>query len=153
MSKAMVTGSFDPITMGHVDVVERALARYDEVCVAMLVNPDKTYRFSWDTRLNMLKTVFEPMGVAVYASEGLAVDLAKSVGADVMVRGVREGDEDYERELAKLNEEIGGVPTEFVSASKQYEHLSSSVVREMLDRGEDLTGLVPSSIIQSLKEV
>ena len=153
MAKAMLTGSFDPVTLGHVDVVKKALERFDEVCVAMLINPDKVYTFSWEKRLRMLKATFEPMGVAVYAGTGLAVDLAKEVGADVMVRGIRRGDEQYEQELAALNMKIGGVPTEFVYADGRFAGVSSTVVKNRLKAGEDVTDLVPASIIKEILEV
>lgn len=150
MTKAMVTGSFDPVTLGHVDVIRRALERYDEVCVGMLVNPEKEYAYPAGERLAMLKEVLDPLGVEVYYSEGLAVDLAKKVGASVMVRGVRPGDEAYEAELARLNMEIGAVPTEFIEAGKEYREVSSTLVKERLAQGKDVRGLVPEQIIKRL---
>ena len=149
-TRAMVTGSFDPVTLGHVDLVQRALKKYDEVCVGMLINPDKTYRYSVEQRLIMLHDTFDEMGVDVHYSEGLAVDLAKKVGADVMVRGIRKGDEAYESELARLNEEIGGVKTDFFLADERWNDVSSSVVRSKLDAHEDVSELVPNCIIKRL---
>ena len=153
MTKAMLTGSFDPVTTGHVELLKRALMQYDEVCVAMLVNPDKKYLFTAGQRLEMLHAVFDKMNVAVHFSEGLAVDLAKEVGADVMVRGIRPGDEEYERELARLNLEIGGVATEMIEATEDFARVSSSTVRDRLARGESLVGLVPDEAIEIINKI
>lgn len=150
MSKAMVTGSFDPVTIGHLDLVRRALEKYDEVCIGVLINPEKSYAYTLTQRLEFLRLALTGLGVSVYHSDGLAVDLAKSVGADVMVRGIRPGDEAYEAELARLNQVIGGVSTEFIACDKRYANVSSTMVKERLARGEDVSDIVPAQIVNRL---
>lgn len=151
MKKAMVTGSFDPVTLGHLDIVKQACAKYGEVVVGMFVNPDKTYLFSEKERLDMLRGAVGELGVGVYSSSGLAVDLAKELGVDVFVRGIREGDLAYEEELARLNMEIGGVPTVFFAPSEGVKDIRATDVREKIKNKEDITGLVPEIVIKTVK--
>ena len=154
MKKAMVTGSFDPVTLGHIDIIKQAVSLYDEVVVGMFVNPDKTYLFSEEARLEMLRGALAGLDVSVHSSDGLAVELAKELNVDVFIRGVREGDESYERELARMNIELGNIPTVFLTPSKEVSNIRATTVRERIKNKEDITGLVPESVIKTIgKEV
>lgn len=145
---ALVTGSFDPVTKGHEEIIKAALADFDEVVVACLVNPEKNYMFTPEERLRLVKAALadEPRAKAIF-SEGTAVDVAKSVGASVIVRGVRgEGDLDYENAMAEYNREKG-VDTVFVTPDR-YADLSSTAVREQLKNG-DFHSLPAYAIIEA----
>ena len=148
-SVALMTGSFDPFTKGHETVLDEALSRFDEVCVACLVNPDKRYTFSPEQRLAIVKAVCENKknAYAVY-SEKYAVEVAKEVGATVLVRGVRdENDERYEQEMAKFNKEHG-YHTVFIHPER-YCEISSTLVREQIAKGDYRN--MPACTVQLLR--
>jgi len=132
----MITGTFDPPTLGHEAVIKRALAVFDKVAVAVLVNPDKTCLFSVAARVEMLKNVFGDR-IEVIAHAGWAVDAAKEVKADVLVRGIRgESDLAYEEEMARYNR-AHGKDTLFFFAEKEFEGISSTLARAALTSGGD----------------
>ena len=135
MSKCLITGTFDPPTLGHEAIIERALAVFDCVIVAVLVNPDKETMFSLQDRIEMLRLRFGKK-VEVLSDPGWAVDVAKKVGADVLVRGIR-GDMDlvYEEEMAAYNR-AHGVETLFFFAEEEVRDISSTKVRFALCNGE-----------------
>lgn len=147
--KAYVTGSFDPVTLGHVDVIRRAAKAFEHVTVLLLVNPDKTCRFDMETRLHFLELATAGLGVSVDSYGGLGVDYVRAHGGGCFVRGLRQDTEEleYERKLAAWNEE-NGVKTVFYPATAGLESLSSTVVRERLLRG-DLSGL-PEAVAAEL---
>ena len=143
MRKCLVTGSFDPITLGHQDIIEKAILAFDEVSVAVLVNPDRYPLFTADQRVAMIQAVFGDR-VNVFAFDGLAVDAAKAVGAAYLVRGLRdEEDLAYELEMADFNR-VHGLETVFflsdvrlrgVSATKAREGLMSGAKHSFIDDG------------------
>lgn len=149
-SVALMAGSFDPFTKGHESVLDEALAKYDEVWVACLVNPDKTYTFSPRQRLAIVNAVCEfKKGAHALYSDKYAVEVAKEVGATVLVRGVRDAkDIPYEEDMAKYNKEHGGYDTEFISP-QGYEDISSTLVREQIAHGDYRN--MPSSTVALLQ--
>ena len=145
MSLAIVPGSFDPMTLGHLDIVECAAARYDEVVVAVMINAEKSYFFDMDTRVKIAqRTVSSLKNVSVMADSGMLIDLFDRLGADVVCKGVRnDADRVYEERMAEWN--LAHNPrfrTEMLPANAQYTTLSSTQVREWLKEGRSLAGLL-----------
>ncbi len=153
MTHALIPGSFDPMTLGHLDIIKRAKAHYDKVSVAVLINESKKYLFSLEERTQIARLTLKDMPeVEVVCDTGLLVDLFDRVGADVIVKGVRnEKDRAYEEEMAAAN--LARNPkakTVFMQAADDYEELSSTRVREMLKNGEPLEEVVASAAIPYL---
>ena len=131
MSKCLVTGSFDPITLGHEDIIEKAIRAFDEVAVAILVNPERDALFTLEQRESMIRAVFGDR-VDVFSYTGLAVEAAQSMGADFLVRGIRdEADLVYETEMADYNR-AHGVETVFFLSDAQLRKVSATKAREAL---------------------
>lgn len=152
MITALVPGSFDPPTNGHLDVVERCEAIFDRVVVAVIANPSKTPLFSADERMDLLKECV-PDGVEVGAFTGLLVDYAEQVGADVIVKGLRAmTDFEYEFQMSQMNRQLSGMTTLFVATKPEFGYLSSSLVKEVARLGGSVAGLVPDSVATALKE-
>lgn len=145
MNKVVFAGSFDPITRGHYDMVERASALFDEVIVALGANSSKQTYFSKEDRLLQLKKVFSSFPkVTVSEYSGLTVDFAKSMGANFLLRGLRNGtDFNYEQSIAQMNFQISGIDTYFLLTQPHLSHISSSVVRDLLKHGRDCSDLLP----------
>ena len=145
MSLAIVPGSFDPMTLGHLDIVERAAKRYDEVVVAVMINAEKSYLFDMDARVEIARrTVSALPNVRVIADSGMLIDLFDRLGADAVCKGVRnDADRAYEEKMAAWNAAHNPrFRTEMLPASEQYGALSSTVVRELLQEGKSLVGLI-----------
>ena len=156
MSLALVPGSFDPMTVGHLDIVKRALALYDEVAVAVMVNPAKKYDYTMAQRVKMAElTVSDLDRVRVVSSEGLLVDLFDELGADVIVKGIRnEQDRAYEMEMAEWN--VAHNPravTVFLQAADDYEEISSTCVRELLREEKSPRALVVPAVAEYLQNI
>lgn len=155
MIKVMYPGSFDPITIGHIDLIERCSKMFDEVIVALMVNDEKHYLFSEQERKMMIKnSVAHLENVKVVVGEGLTVDFAKEMNCDVLVRGIR-AVMDYEAELqqATANRTLNpNIETLFLVASPKYSFISSSVARTIASYGGDLTQFVPKNVASMLKE-
>jgi len=153
MSIAILPGSYDPITLGHLDIVRRAAAQYDEIVVAVMNNAAKHYTFDMEERAEMarLATVNIP-GVRVVADDGMLVDLFDRLGATVIVKGVRnEKDRAYEEEMAAYNLlKNPRAKTVFLDADARLSDISSTRVRELLARGVAPKGLLPEAIIEHL---
>jgi pantetheine-phosphate adenylyltransferase len=147
MKRAIYPGSFDPVTYGHIDIIERAADIFDELNVAVLNNKAKTTPlFSADERVNILKEVLADLdNVKVVSFEGLLVDLAKEIDAGVIVRGLRAvTDFEYELQLAQTNNVLNNeVDTIFLTTSLEYAYLSSSTVKEVASFGGDISKFVP----------
>ena len=155
MSRALLPGSYDPITLGHLNIVKRAAALYDEVIVAVMNNDAKTYMFTMEERTALAElATAELANVRVVSSTGLLIDLFDKVEADVIVKGVRNGkDRAYEQEMAAWNlEHNPRAKTVFMQAADDFETLSSTVVREKLQNGEWPAGLLPASVLAHLQE-
>jgi pantetheine-phosphate adenylyltransferase len=150
---AVCPGSFDPVTSGHVDVVRRAAALFDEVVVAVLGNPAKRGLFPLDERVELIRGAVDGIdGVRVESVDGgLLVDYCRSVGASAIVKGVRSGnDVAYELPMALMNRHLTGVETVFLPGDPRFEHVSSSLVKEVAAHGGDVTGLVPDAVLPRL---
>ena len=131
----MVTGSFDPITLGHEDIIEKALRAFDEVAVAILVNPDKKPLFTLEQRESMIRAVFGDR-VDVFSFTGLTVDAAKAMDASFLVRGIRDGEDlSYETEMADYNR-AHGVETVFFLTDNRLRSISATKARDALLNGE-----------------
>ena len=148
MSRAVFPGTFDPPTNGHLDVIARAAAAFDELVVAAGVNQSKRRMFTDDERVELLTEVVAPFGnVRVGTFEGLLVDYCRAVDAGVIVKGLRSGgDFDYELQMAQMNRRLTGVDTFFLPSAPEHSYLSSSLVKEVGRLGGDISGFVPPSI-------
>ena len=152
MRRAVCPGSFDPVTNGHVDVITRAAALYDELVVAVLVNPGKAGLFSVEERMAMLRdAVADVPNVTVDSFQGLLVDYCRAKDIPVIVKGLRAvSDFEYELQMAQMNRELAGVETLFVPTAPQVGHLSSSLVKQIATFGGDVSGLVPKVVQERL---
>ncbi len=155
MSIAIVPGSYDPITLGHLDIVKRALLQYDEVVLAVMNNAAKVYMFDMAARAEMARRATRDLSrVRVVADSGMLVDLFDRVGADAIVKGVRnERDLAYEQEMASYNlAKNPRAKTVFLEASSALSDLSSTRVRTFLKEGKIPTGLLPQGVMEYLLE-
>ena len=155
MPKALIPGSFDPVTFGHLDVIERTARLFDHVLVVVVANPGKAPPlFALDERQQMLAEVTAHLGdVEVGAFEGLLVDFAMANGVDAIVKGLRAvSDFDFELQMAQVNERMSGIPTVFFPTAPEHSFLSSSLVREVARFGGDVSSMVPAPVAQRLKE-
>lgn len=146
MKKAIYPGSFDPVTLGHIDIIHRAARMFDEVTVCILENKAKTPLFSVDERVRMLQKVCEDIpNVRVDSYYGLMVNYAKEIGAHISIRGVRAvSDFEYELQLAQTNRMLsnGDMDTVFLTTSAEYSYLNSSGVKEIAAFGGDISKCV-----------
>jgi pantetheine-phosphate adenylyltransferase len=152
--RAVCPGSFDPVTNGHVDVINRAAGLYDELVVAVLVNPGKAGLFSVDERMELLReSVADLTNVSVDSFEGLLVDYCRSKDTQVIVKGLRAvSDFEYELQMAQMNRELAGIETLFVPTAPQVGHLSSSLVKQIATFRGDVSRLVPKVVNDRLLE-
>ena len=155
MAIALIPGSFDPVTLGHVDIIERTAAHFDEVIAAVIRNPQKSQTlFTLEEREEMLAEVTAHLGnVRIDFFKGLLVDFAREHGVNAIVKGLRAvSDFDYELQMAQMNVALSGIDTYFVPTAPQHSFLSSSLVREVARFGGDVTSMVPPAVAQRLKE-
>ena len=154
MRRAVCPGSFDPVTNGHVDVINRAAGLYDELVVAVLVNPGKAGLFSVDERMDLLReAVAELPNVVVDSFQGLLVDYCRTHDIPVIVKGLRAvSDFEYELQMAQMNRELARIETLFVPTAPQVGHLSSSLVKQIAMFGGDVSRLVPKAVNDRLLE-
>ncbi len=144
----MCPGSFDPVTLGHVDVFERAAAQFDEVVVAVLVNPNKSGMFTASERIELIResTTHLP-NLRVESGSGLVVDFVTSRGLTAIVKGLRTGtDFEYEVQMAQMNKHVAGVDTFFVATAPRYSFVSSSLAKEVAMLGGDVSELLPEPV-------
>ena len=152
MTTALCPGSFDPPTNGHIDVIERAIEIFDQVVVAVVANPAKEPMFSADERMAMIGRAFGDR-VRLESFDGLLVNFARSVGVDVVVKGLRAvSDFDYELQMAQMNRTLAGVETVFLPTNPEWSYLSSSLVREVARLGGAYGSLVPPHVAAALQE-
>ena len=152
MRRAVCPGSFDPVTNGHVDVINRAAALNDELVVAVLVNPGRDGLFTVDERMELLREAVSHLpNVTVDSFQGLLVDYCRSHDLPVIVKGLRAvSDFEYELQMAQMNRELAGVETLFVPTAPQVGHLSSSLVKQIAQFGGDVSHLVPKAVHERL---
>jgi len=151
---AVCPGSFDPVTYGHLDVLERAASRFDRLVVAVLRNASKSPLFDIDERMELLREVTAPWGnVEVESFEGLLVDFCRDRGVRLIVKGLRAvSDFEYELQMAQMNSRLGDVETLFLTTSPVYSFLSSSLVKEVARFGGDVSDFVPPVVAERLRE-
>lgn len=154
MRRAICPGSFDPVTLGHLDIIGRASRIHDEVVVGVLVNKSKRTLFSVDERIQLLREVTDGYGnVLVDAFTGLLVDYCRQHDIPVIVRGLRAvSDFDYELQMAQMNRDLARVETLFMATNPLYSFLSSSLVKEVALHGGDVSKLVPENVRAALAE-
>lgn len=153
MRKAICPGSFDPVTNGHLDIVQRAARNFDHVVVAVLTNPRKQALFTVEERLEMLWEAVQGLpNVSVASASGLLVDFARDQGAEAIVKGLRPiQDFEYEWQMGMVNKELNpDIETYFLMSRKEYSYLSSSIVRELAAYGGNVAGLVPPGVADRL---
>ena len=152
---AIVPGSFDPITYGHIDIIKRSAQLFDEVIVAILVNPDKKYLFTLEEREEMInESIKDFKNVKVDSFSGLLVNYAKKVDSTVIVRGLRAvSDFEYEIQLTFMNKALDdNIETFYMMANKQYSFISSSIVKGVSGFGADLSKFVPKHVEERLEK-
>lgn len=155
MRIAVYPGSFDPITNGHLDIIERASRVFDKVIVGVLRNKNKSPKFTAEERVNLIQRVTSHLdNVETESFDGLLVDFAKAHGAKVIVKGLRTvNDFEYEFQMALLNRALNNeCETMFMMTNSKYSYISSSMIKELAGYKGNLEGLVPSEIIQNIKE-
>lgn len=154
MRRAVCPGSYDPITNGHVDIIERASGLFDEVIIAVLVNKSKRTLFDLDERMRMITEVTSALGnVRVDSWHGLLVDYCRANDAAAIVKGLRAvSDFDYELQMAQMNHQLSGVETAFMPTNPEYSFLSSSLVKEVATYGGDVAHLLPTTVHARLVE-
>ena len=154
MSGAVCPGSFDPVTLGHVDVFERAAAQFDELVIAVLVNPSKKGMFTAAERMEMITEATAHLpNVRVESGSGLVVDFVKAHGLTAIVKGLRTGtDFEYELQMAQMNRHVAGVDTFFVATSAEFSFVSSSLAKEVATLGGDVSALLPEAVNRRLAE-
>ncbi|AXT53156.1 pantetheine-phosphate adenylyltransferase [Aquimarina sp. BL5] len=148
MRRAVFPGSFDPITLGHYDIIERGLTLFDEVILAIGVNAEKKYMFSLEERKHFIEEAFkgEPK-VKVMTYKGLTVDFCKQQNANFILRGLRNpGDFEFEKAIAHTNRKLTEIETVFLLTSSGKSYISSSIVRDVIRNNGDYTGLVPDTV-------
>lgn len=148
MKKAVFPGSFDPLTLGHYDIIKRAIKLFDEVIVAIGVNADKKYMFSLEERMRFIEESFagEPK-VKVVSYEGLTVDFCLKNNVEFILRGLRNpGDFEFEKAIAHTNRDLAPIETVFLLTAANTSYISSSIVRDVIRNHGDYTKLVPISV-------
>ena len=153
MRVAIYPGSFDPITNGHLDILERATKIFDKVIILVAINPNKKSRFSVEERIAMIKEAINNPKVEVDSYEGLTIEYAKKHGANHLIRGLRAvTDFDYEFQLASANDFIDeSIDTIFLMSRKEKSFINSSMIVELAAKGIDVSELVPPSVVKRLK--
>ena len=151
MKRYVFPGSFDPITLGHQDIILRALPMCDELIIAVGENINKKYLFSLKERLDFInKTHSNEVKIKVKSFKGLTIDFCKSVEATAIIRGLRNpADFEFEKSIAQMNRRLSGIETLFLLTAADYSYISSSIVREIIKNNGDYSSLVPDAVLNS----
>ena len=148
MKRAIFPGSFDPITLGHYDIIERGVTLFDEIIVAIGVNASKKYMFSLEERMQFIREAFkdEPK-IKVVSYEGLTVDFCKEINVEFILRGLRNpADFEFEKAIAHTNRDLAPIETVFLLTAAKTSYIASSIVRDVIRNNGDYTKLVPNSV-------
>ena len=150
MRRAVFPGSFDPITLGHIDIIKRALPLFDEIIIAIGVNTEKKYMYSLEDRERFIEeSLAKEPKIKVKTYQGLTANFCKSENAAFLLRGLRNsGDFTYEQSIAQTNNSMTGVESVFLMCAPALSHISSSIVRDVKRNGGDISGLVPEAVIK-----
>lgn len=156
MRRAIYPGTFDPLTNGHLDIIGRACALFDEVVVAILVNPGKRPLFPLEERLELLREVIGPRfpGARIDSFSGLLMEYASKIGAGAVIRGIRSSkDYEYELPMVLMNRRLNpGIETVMLVASEENSYISSSLIKEVFALGGSIAGLVPDPVIERMRQ-
>ena len=148
MKRALFPGSFDPLTLGHYDIIKRGVTLFDEIIVAIGINADKKYMFSLEQRQQFIEDAFadEPK-IKVMTYEGMTVDFCKKIDVEFILRGLRNpADFEFEKAIAHTNRDLAPIETVFLLTSAQTSYISSSIVRDVIRNNGNYTKLVPKSV-------
>ena len=150
MRRAIFPGSFDPITLGHVDIINRALPLFDEIVIAIGINADKNYMFSLEERVNFIKENYKhETKIKVMTYTGLTTDFCIKIDVDFILRGLRNpADFEFEKAIAQTNRKLSTIETVFLLTSADTAFISSSIVRDIIRNGGNVNGFVPESVIK-----
>jgi pantetheine-phosphate adenylyltransferase len=148
MKRAFFPGTFDPFTLGHLDITERSLKLFDEIVIGIGINASKKQLFSLEDRIRFIEKTFQGNPkVIVKSFEGLTMDFCKKIEAEFIVRGIRNhGDFEFEKAIARTNRKLSKIETVFMLTSAETSFISSSIVRELINNNGDYKQLVPSSV-------
>ncbi len=155
MRKAMFAGSFDPITNGHLDIIERASKLFDELQIGVLFNPNKKGLFTFEERIRLIKECTSHIkNIKIVSFDGLLVNYCEKHGIQTLVRGIRNGaDMEYELQMAHMNKELNpNIETIILPTTTKYSYISSSLIKEVLHFDVNIENLVPKVIIEELKK-
>jgi len=155
MRKVLYPGTFDPITYGHIDIIQRACDLFDEIVVTVAINPTKTPLFSVQERIEFIvESVKEYLQVSVDSFNGLVVDHAKNVGAIAIIRGLRAmSDFEYEFQMALMNRKLAkNINTVFLMPHEKYTYLNSSIIRNLASLNSDVSDFAPEIVLKALKK-
>jgi len=148
MKRAIFPGSFDPITLGHYDIIKRSLHLFDEIVIAIGINAEKKYMFSLDERKQFIENAFKgEQKIKVVTYEGLTIELCKKMKAEFILRGLRNpADFEFEKAIAHTNRKLSKIETVFLLTASNTSYISSSIVRDVIRNNGDYTVLVPDSV-------
>lgn len=148
MRKAVFPGSFDPITLGHYDIIKRSIPLFDEIIIAIGINAEKKYMFSLEERKRFIEEAFaEHSSISVVTYEGLTIDLCKKLKANFILRGLRNpADFEFEKAIAHTNRRLSKIETVFLLTAAKTSYISSSIVRDVIRNGGEYEMLVPDSV-------
>lgn len=149
MRRAIFPGSFDPLTLGHYDIIKRGITLFDELYIAIGINADKKYMFSLEERKRFIEEAFKNQPkIKVVTYKGLTIDFCKEINANFILRGLRNpGDFEFEKAIAHTNRHLSEIETVFLLTSSGKSYISSSIVRDVIRNGGDYTVLVPKTVV------
>lgn len=150
MKRAVFPGSFDPLTLGHTDIIDRALPLFDEIIIAVGTNSSKKYMFTLDQRIAFIKKTYNNVAkIKVDTYQGLTIEYCKKVNSDFILRGLRNpADFEFEKAIAHTNRRMSEIETVFLLTSADTSYISSSIVRDILQNKGDVSLLVPKAVLE-----